>query len=398
LSRFRLAGLTGASAVATVAIQLVALASLNSSDYGFFSILYLAGAWALSVQLSVVSEAWVRSDRAGISSDWRSYAAATSWLGLLGAVVVSVIAFFLPPLAPLWWVGALSVLSSVYRSGARFHSMRVGDWPGVVRGDLAGMVVAVGAGVAVIVTKGGLAGVMLAWAATSTASAALSRMYRPTAPTALAGWTRRHRASIRPLLLDSLIMDISAIGTPYALAPLLGVANFGIYRGVSNVAAPVRLLLNPLRPQISAIDHARLSRRSTVAFVVTVSLALGAAATGALLVLQHYYPHLGTLTELAEFAVPTGVFVAANMLGTSYYLVARNYASPRGIWLGRLVQTVLSTALPILTALVYGLAGAIWAYAGATLLSAVTWTLVARRAAAPRNEPPMANDALSDMG
>jgi len=205
-------------------------------------------------------------------------------------------------------------------------------------------------------------------------------LHRPAAPAAFTGWIRRHQKSIRPLLVDSLAMDLSAIGTPYALAPLLGVTNFGIYRGVSNVAAPVRLILNPLRPQVSAIDHARLARTSTLGLLSVASLATGAAAAAALLLLQRYFPHLGTLTELAGFAIPTGAFVAANMLGTSYYLIARNYAPARGIWVGRLVQTVLSTVLPILAALVFGLVGAIWAYTAATLLSAVTWTIVARRA------------------
>lgn len=380
MTRLKLAGATGASAATTLAVQLVALASLNPSDYGYFSILYLAGAWALSVQLSVVSEAWVRSDKAGVESDWRSYAAATTYLGALGALLVSAIAAFIPALAPLWWTAALAVFASVYRSGARFYSMRVGDWPGVIRGDIAGMLVAVAASVLIVLLGGGLAAVLLAWGAISAAGAAFSRLHRPSAPAAFTGWVSRHRKSIRPLLVDSLVMDISSIGTPYALAPLLGVASFGIYRGVSNVAAPVRLILNPLRPQVSAIDHSRLARRSTLGLVVAASIALGTAAAVVLLLLQRYYPHLGTLTELAEFAIPTGAFVAANLLGTSYYLIARNYSPPRGIWLGRLVQTVLSTALPIAAALVLGLVGAIWAYVAATLLSALTWTIVARRA------------------
>ncbi len=359
---------------------MVALASLSPSEYGYFSILYLAGAWALSLQLSVVSEAWVRSDKAGLESDWRDYAAATTYLGALGAILVSAIAGFIPALAPFWWSAALAVFASVYRSGARFHSMRVGDWPGVMRGDVAGMVVAVATAVVIVVTHGALGAVLLAWAATSAAGAAFSRLHRPATPAALTDWISRHRKSIRPLLVDSLVMDIAAIGTPYALAPLLGVTNFGIYRGVSNVAAPVRLILNPLRPQVSAIDHGRLARTSTLGLLVAASLAVGAAASTALLLLQRYYPHLGTLTELAQFAIPTGVFVAANMLGTSYYLIARNYAPAGGLWAGRLVQTVLSTVLPLLAGLMFGLVGAIWAFAGATLLSAVTWTIVVRRA------------------
>ena len=48
---------------------------------------------------------------------------------------------------------------------------------------------------------------------------------------------RKRRRDIAPLTLDSLVQDISSIGAPYAIAPILGLANFGIYRAISNVAA-----------------------------------------------------------------------------------------------------------------------------------------------------------------
>ena len=43
------------------------------------------------------------------------------------------------------------------------------------------------------------------------------------------------------------------------------------------------------------------------------------------------------------------------------------------------VEALLLEALLLLATLLLGLVGAIWAYAGATLLSAITWTVIARR-------------------
>lgn len=375
---------TAASAVATIGVQILALVALGPADYGYFSILYLAGAFALSVHLSLVSEAWVRSIDPSALTDWRSYASATVYVGACCAIIPSLIAALIPALSNVWWLAALAVFASVYRSGARFHSMRTKDWPGVLRGDVLSAVVAVVGAVAIFLADGGVEAVVGLWALVSLTGAAASRLVRPTGPGILGKWLHGNRRAIRVLLPDSLIMDLSSIGTPYALAPILGVADFGVYRGVSNVSAPVRLVLNPLRPQVASLPHARLTRGRSAALFATVSTGVGAAAAGALLLLRSYYPHLGTLTHLADYAVPTGLFVAANMFGHGYYLVARNHAAARAIWRGRLVQTVLTTVVPISAALAGGLQAAIWAYALSTAASALSWYLSSRDQDGPR--------------
>ncbi|PWC05007.1 hypothetical protein [Agromyces badenianii] len=371
---------TVAAAVAAIGMQIVALISLDAASFGYFSIIYLVGAFALSVSLSAVSEAWVRSELAGTLSDWRSYASVTIYFSGIAALVASAVALLIPPLAPSWWLAALAVFGTVYRASARFHSMRSGQWGGVIAGDVVGMLAVVGALILILTyARGSLEAVMSAWALASMSSALCSRIAVPMPPTVIGTWVRRNRHAISPLLRDSLVMDTAAIGTPYVLAPILGVANFGIYRAVSNVAAPVRLLLNPIRPKLSTLPLSKLVNRSTLIGLLGLSLAVGGIASGALLLLNALDLDLGALNDLTPFALPTGLFVAGNMLGHSYYLIARQHATAERIVRARLVQTLLAVVLPISGAIFAGLPGAIWAYTIATCSSAAFWAVSAHR-------------------
>jgi hypothetical protein len=256
----------------------------------------------------------------------------------------------------------------------------MGEVGGILAGDAAGLALAVLAWV--VLYSAGVRELWMmtaVWAASALAAAVLSKRPSLLKPKSLTEWRRRHAMEIRPLLRDSLLMDAGSIGTPYLLAPVLGLANFGVYRAISNVAAPVRLVLNPIRPQLASapIETQRSSRRVTV--VTAASLLFGGAAYLGLLLVGVLPVELGSLSAIVDFALPASVFVAANFLGHYFYIVARSHANDRRLLTGRIVQTLLAIVVPVVGVLVGGLTGAIWGYAGCTAVSAVVWTALVLR-------------------
>nr|WP_314841127.1 hypothetical protein [uncultured Microbacterium sp.] len=376
MSSLRLILTSSAAAVATLSVQVLGLITLTPVDFGLFSIVYLAGAFALSLALSLICEAATRSREDALAT-WKDFGGASVEFALVfGATIGIVIAATESSLTPYWWLVALAVGASAFRASARFYAVERGDTRGAVLGDALGAVVAVTlCAVTLLLHSGELAWVLATWAASSVIAAAFSRWPVPSRPGVLLRWIRQRRAAIAPLVRDSLIMDASSIGTPYAIAPMLGVGPFGVYRAVSNVAAPVRLLLNPIRPRIARLS---MSAR-TIGLVLACGVLLGGLAAGALLLIGATSWPLGTLRGLVPFAVPTAVFVMANIVGHTFYIVSRLRASRRGLLSARLVQTALGVIGPLLGALLAGLSGAIWAYALSTLLSSLFWLVVARR-------------------
>lgn len=376
MSSLRLILTSSAAAVATLSVQVLGLITLGPADFGLFSIVYLAGAFALSLALSLICEAATRS-RGDTPTPWSDFSGASTEFALLFAAAGGlIVAVTHSPLTPYWWLVALAIGGSSYRSTARFYAVENGDTRGSVLGDALGAVVAVSlCAVTLVLHSGELAWVLGTWAASSAVAAVFSRWPALNRPGVLVRWIRQRRAAIAPLVRDSLIMDASSIGTPYALAPILGVGSFGVYRAVSNVAAPVRLLLNPIRPRIARL---RMSA-ATIGIVLAGGVVLGGLAAGVLLLLGETPWPLGTLRDLVPFAVPTAIFVMANMVGHTFYIVSRLRASRRDLLAARLVQTTLGVVGPLLGALLAGLNGAIWAYALSTLMSSLYWLFIARR-------------------
>jgi hypothetical protein len=85
------------------------------------------------------------------------------------------------------------------------------------------------------------------------------------------------------------------------------------------------------------------------------------------------------LTALAVYALPAGLFVAANFLTLFYYMLARAHLSGRALLVGRVFQTVFAIAFPLAGVLIAGLGGAIWFYAVGTALSGAVWLWVVVR-------------------
>lgn len=383
-ARFVLIAATGINALFVLSVQIIGLVTLSPTNFGLFSVQYLLFAFASSVCLSVVCEPWIRTDlQENYRSSWRDYSSALIYLSLTAGVATAVVSLTIADLRPVAATGTIAVIAATYRTGTRYYQVRVAQWSSVVRADAAGLVVTIGTWASLFAAGDRtLVGLSIAWAAGSVAASVLSAWPAVQRPRSVAAWISTHRRQIGPLLRDSTLMDLGAIGTPFAIAPLMGIANFGVYRAVSNVAAPVRLVLNPLRPTLSGTTLAVLRSRKRVSVSVMASIIMGLAAYAALRLIGAADIHLGSLSAVVTYAIPTTLFVTANFLGHYCYIIARTHIGGGPMLIGRIVQTVLAIALPIVGVLVWGLSGAIWAYAIATCASSLTWfSLIVRRGA-----------------
>jgi len=368
-----------ANALYVLTLQILALVTLAPADFGAFSIQYLLFALTGSIGLSIICEPWSRSARyEGHTSSWRDYSSMTIYLAGAAGLVTVVASLIVPPLRPVAISGAIAVFASSYRAGARYYEVRNVHWNRVLASDISGLLVTVAAWAALpLLEVQELEAMSIAWAAGAVVSAVVAPLPHLTGFGRVRDWNVRHRRHIGPLLRDSLLMDLGAIGTPFVIAPLLGIQSFGVYRAVSNVAAPVRLVLNPIRATLASMPLSRQRAPTTILFVAIVSGLFGVGACVALLLVGAIQLDLGALSGLAPFAAATGVFVAFNFLGHYYYIVARSHAVGRALFTGRIVQTGLAVTLPVGGVLLWGLSGAIWGTAIATLCSAMTWTVLA---------------------
>jgi hypothetical protein len=343
--------------------------SLSATQYGLFSIYFLVFAFASSLVLSIVAEPWVRisnTDRA----PWESYCTAlclvaastiipTAFLGMATGSLLSGIAL------------SIAVALATFRIGARYFATVTNSFRFVGPADLASIVAMVGCFfLARPFVSSDLDAVSVAWCASTLAAACLSK------PIRLAlrgrGWYRKHRSSIRPLLTDSLLLDAGVIGVPLVISPILGIAAFGVYRSVSSAALPVRLILTPVRP---------FMERRPLPFFLSIKVLAAIAAAGALIGVSVYAVLLlidlqdwfqsSVLSQLAHFALPVGLFVMFNFVGNFYYLVSRTHSYGSTLLLYRFVSLAGAIVLPIAGVLLFGLSGAIWAFALNTIVLAL---------------------------
>ncbi|MEW1982981.1 hypothetical protein [Pseudarthrobacter oxydans] len=359
-------------------VPVLALLFLEPAQYGSFSTIYLIFAYGVSLQYSIVSEAWARARlRYRKVTNWSSYSSTLFILALtIGAVALSVSLILLEVREIAVWLG-VAVCLGIYRSGARYHRMAVGLTRQVILADFLGM----SAFVAVLVSVHGperTAVLSMAWAASGSISVialGLPVLYVGSGPIR---WWRMHKRDITPLLADSTLMDVGAIGAPFLLAGFMGPKNFGLYRGVANAAMPVRLLLDPLRPTIGRKPPGFFFQRPVLWLIFGISFTFAALCYLALELLVPRLPmRLGTLSELAVFSHQAAVFAAASFLGTLFYVVCRNSGSRRTIMTGRILQTFLVVALPVIGFVFMGLPGAVWGFAVSASVSAVIWLCLA---------------------
>jgi len=379
---------------AIVLMQILALVSLDPAAFGRFSAIYLAFALASSVLLSVVCESWQRVRPA---SSWKEFSAPLLAHSLLSTLVTIVVFYFIPGYGDLAILGGLAVGFATYRTGARYYAIHHREYRWVVPADFVNVVVFAAGWCVFLFDRNNfsLVTMMVIWAAGSFVSAVLSKPATGYAPSLVPRWMRKHNHEIKTLLSDSVLLDASGIGTPYALIPILGVTGFGVYRALSNVSGPVKLLLTPVRPLFAGVDARRFATVKSVSLFVGLSAVIGAVCLGAIIVLKASGLQIGTLTALTDYAWEASIFVGATFLNGVYYLVARTHFARRRLLTARTVTSVAGIVLPLAGGLLLGVGGAIAMVTATTVFIAIVWIVLLFRQAA--TSTPMAVDATVEI-
>lgn len=372
----------GSNAVLVLAPQLISLILLNPNYFGIFSVVYLVYAFSVSLSLSIVSEPLVRSGiPASNMNAQRGYLSTLAAVSILAGLVGGVVSFGFHLGLLMSVVSFLAVTLGSFRAGLRFYLVYLNDTRSVLVGDLLGILGFVSTLVFLPMNYGGaLVSIVLAWAMSSFLSIMPNYRLLIGSPRHVVSWINENKTDIRHLLKDSLLMDVGSIFTPLIIAPYLGNSGFGTYRAVSNVAAPVRLVLNPLRPLIG--NHAKRHLASYRFYILAgtfVGLLFGAAAAAALLLLDHLQIQIGTMNSLVDYKIPVSLFIFSNFLGHLFYIRARAVSSGHELFKGRIIQTIFMTIGPIAGVTLFGLPGAIWFLSVVTLLSSVSWIYIGRK-------------------
>lgn len=366
------------NAVFTVSVQLIALAFLAPAEFGLFSFVYLFFGLGLSMSHSLVIDVWVRSKPGTIA--WRTYASVLMWLGLALSLIAFVGAFAVSRSVVDAVAVAVGIGAGVYRNGSRFYSAREFSWRHVIVPDAVGCVVLLGAFFSLAAVTGSFQSVLVAWALAQCTAALLSRRATPLAPRALAHWLTHNWRVIRQLWLDSSLLDASVIITPLIVSGFMSLSNFGVYRAISSAALPVRLLLSPLRPNISNLPLRSFQSTRTTLAILGAGVSLG-AVVAFLLIGVHASGILpgSILPHLADYAVAASVFTVGNLVSSVYYVAARSHLSFDKVRSGRYFETAVMIVGPLAGLAVAGVAGAVWGFAISSVFVAVNWLRIARR-------------------
>lgn len=359
-------------ALTNIAPTISALLLLSVQEFGVFAFLYAVFAFGWSICLSVVCDAFLRAARD--RSTWGEYSSTLVGLSTIIALAAVGVSLLIYPDVLSAFLAAGAIGLGVYRLGARFFRSFEFGAASVLWADACNLSVfltvlfsAMAIGVNNVISHSA------AWILAGIVSISISPPLLSNPCRALLNWCRLRWGTIRTLLSDSILMDCGAIVVPLLLLPGLGAHGFGIYRGVSSVASPVQLLLDPIRPLLARMSSARRTGRKLLVGVFGAGLLMSVACFIVLLSLSHFHVVQGTLAALSAFAVPCSIFVFTSFLGHFYYLLSRAHSSARKIHIGRIVQTVLAMACPVVGAALYGLPGGIWGFVGATIVSSMTW-------------------------
>lgn len=364
--------------LSSVLPQVAGVVFLSSFGYGQFSIVYLAFAFGSSIVLSVVGDAWVVSNRGALKADIGIYFTLLTSASLIFGVIAAIVTLAFVRDVSLITLGSFAVLFATFRVGFRYLLMQRGRWVGVSRSDavfLISFTLLLSLGVfRSAVTPNSL---LLIWSLSSILSIFSNiGMCRFSSLRLAWQWLGANRRSIRPLLLDTLVMDASVVGTPYGMAPLLGMSAFGAYRAVSSLSSPLRLLVAPLRPGIVGAPSVWL-KRTKVLLVYSGGAVIAVSSVVVLLAVGQLDVSVGVISDLAPYSIPVGVYVLAAALLAVYPLVCRASLSQSRLLVGRIGQTFLGVIGPFAGLVVGGLEGAIWGFALASLLAGVAWHALA---------------------
>lgn len=194
-------------------------------------------------------------------------------------------------------------------------------------------------------------------------------------------WAHDLWQTIRGLLADMLLLNLGTILMPLVLRVPMGAAGFGLYRLQSTLAAPVRLLLAPIRPLLGKMPLRWHYKIGNVFALSGLALALGTVMFVGLSWLSETQLVEGSIIHAAaaQYRLEISLFVSANLMTTFFNFVNRVSVSARGLIVLRGVQLVGLVAGPVLGFLVGGVKGAMWGAIMAEVSQAFLYVVLSRR-------------------
>lgn len=400
-ARYLASSLTGA--MSTALVPLIPFLAFNSAQSGAFTLVYTCFLVTWSVVLSSVCDATLRLETTGTRVEQRDYVTVTLWLSVLGGGTAVLVAVAVGGGLLMCVAAGVAVFAGVLRNALRYDWVmreRIG-WR-VLGGDTIAAIVFIAVVVDVIVDAtrdDALQKILLGWAVASLVGAGFFLPVPFRGPRRVVGWYRRHRRLVLPLIGDTALFDAGGSLAPITMLIWLPLGQFGIYRAVSSVGSPVQILLDPIRPRISRISPSQVLRGHRLPLLLLGGAFLSGLACLALQVvdLLRLFP-MSVLGDVAQHAPAAAAFVFANTVAYFLYLVARGQFSTRLLLVGRIAQTLLQFAVPIIGVLLAGLDGAINGFAVGMLIAAAVWlalhAVVARGASAARAVSTVASSAV----
>lgn len=252
--------LTGA--LATALVPLTPFLIFNAAQSGRFTIIYTAFLMTWSAALSSVCDVRLRVQLSGEGVDVRAFNTTLSLVALLGGVVAVPVSLVVGA-REVTAATSIAVAAGVLRTGLRFVRVMGGVHLGrVILSDLATSLIFVfGAVLSVTMADSNSFGLVVwGWAISNVAGLLVYLPIQLGSPKLGIVWVRQFWPLALPLLGDTFLLDAGGSLAPMLMLVWLTIGQFGVYRAVSSVGSPVNLLLDPIRPKISALSSRGLFR------------------------------------------------------------------------------------------------------------------------------------------
>jgi hypothetical protein len=361
------------SVISLILLQLWPLLSFDLVDYGYFSIIFLILALFYSLTYSIISEPW---QRLGKKENWLTYGAILSHFSLFVFVITFLVSIFFSKDFVEPTLIALIISSSIFRFGSRYYSLSLSRNKKVLIPDLT-FVTFMTLGLAFNILWPNVFTFntfLLIWSLSSILATFSSEKIILKNFTSSRTWIHNKKETIKPLVLDSTLLDLSGIGTPLILLPILGIQNFATYRSISNLTSPVKLVFSGLRPYISKIELHKISRNKLLIYSLIFSFLPAVGVYIFLELIKNSTFDFGVLEITSMYSTQVALVTFFTGIIGIFYILSRIYLGPKVILNVRLINVFTGIFLPLFGALIWGIEGAINLFCFAQLIFAFSWT------------------------
>jgi O-antigen/teichoic acid export membrane protein len=264
-SRFVSIADQGVNSLSNFALVAFAAGASSATEFGRFAVAYaflvffLGGARALVGETALVHDSATRGQAGGLR---REIVGASVPPAVIGALVLSVIALFMPPDARMVWLAlAAGTFFAVVQDSYRYVALVEGRTTLALVLDVVWTVPAVVAMAVLSVAQAGAPWVVVAWTAGAALSIVVAALALRALPDIPGGWrwVRSHASSSFRYLGEFASLNGSTLAL---LAPVIGSAGVGALRGAQLLFSPLNTIFTALRiAMIPELSRAAGTRR-----------------------------------------------------------------------------------------------------------------------------------------